>query len=564
MKTQIMSPQERHVNFSTFPMLHCGNGIKMVKYKLSEHLETKEDILNDYLRKLTYVILLLRRNKKSVTVEFPLNTKKMISNVKKSLLENDFPIIELLKMLVLELTGKDQVLKPFWNLQCKENSKQLWLPTETDSADLLLNSFSGSLNTTKSNSWYSTTQFLPVSKNSVQTYCQSSTYSLVDKWEKGGTTKEKVTTSRKVKLRPTPEQQKMLRQWIIASRYTYNQTVHKIEKEKQKVNFYNLRNKLVPKEKVISSRKWLLNTPKDIRANSVRESVTMYKSAFSNLKNKNIKRFKMNFKSRKSWTESIYIPKTAIKVSSCRSQLNIYSRFLKTSVSVSKEKLPDVNNEVTLLHNKKNNSWYLCILVDHEVKTENQGRIVSVDPGVKTFLTLYDPSGKVVQFGTGDMKQTLKTLYLKIDKYRSLLASKERKLYKNQKKKRLRKRIMFFLNKFENLILEIHNKACRFIYSNYDNVLISNISSIRSSRKNNRNLLSWSHGKFVERLTHHMHKNGKRINIVTEEYTSKTCGNCGHIDNHLSNKDVYSCECCKLKISRDVNGARNILLKHLK
>jgi len=37
-----------------------------------------------------------------------------------------------------------------------------------------------------------------------------------------------------------------------------------------------------------------------------------------------------------------------------------------------------------------------------------------------------------------------------------------------------------------------------------------------------------------------------------------------NIDNHLSNKDTYSCECCKLKISRDVNGARNILLKHLK
>lgn len=564
MKTQIMSPQKRLVSFSMFPLLHCGNGIKVVKSKLLEHLEIKEDIRNDYLRKLTCVFLLLRRNKKSVTVEFPLTIKKMISSVKKSLSKNNSPITELLKMLVLELTGKDQALKPFWNSQCKENSTQLWLPTEIDSADLLSNSFNGSLNTTRSNSWYSTTQFHPVSKNSVQTYCQSSTYSLADKWAKGGTEKEKITTSRKIKLQPTPEQQKFFKRWNNASRYTYNQTVHKIEKEKQKVNFYTLRDKLVPKEKMISSRKWLLDTPKDIRANSVRESVTMYKSAFSNVKNKNIKRFKMNFKSRKAWTESIYIPKTAIKVSSCRRHLTIYSSYLKTSVSVSKENLPDVNNEVTLVHNKKNNSWYLCILVDHEVKTENQGRIVSVDPGVKTFLTLYDPSGKVVQFGTGDMKQTLKTLYLKIDKYRSLLASRKRKLNKNPRRKRLRKRMMFFQNKFENLILEIHNKACRFIYRNYDNVLISNISSIRSSRKNNRNLLSWSHGKFIQRLTHHMHKNGKRINIVTEEYTSKTCGNCGHIDNHLSNKDVYFCECCKLKISRDVNGARNILLKHLK
>ena len=96
-------------------------------------------------------------------------------------------------------------------------------------------------------------------------------------------------------------------------------------------------------------------------------------------------------------------------------------------------------------------------------------------------------------------------------------------------------------------------------------MLISNIGKIKThNRMNNRSLLGWSHGKFIERLIHHMHKNGRKINIVTEEYTSKTCGICGWLDNNLSNKNIFHCRSCSLHISRDVNGARNILLKHLK
>lgn len=286
----------------------------------------------------------------------------------------------------------------------------------------------------------------------------------------------------------------------------------------------------------------------------------MYKSAFSNLKNKNIKKFHMNYRSRKQWFESINIPKTAIKISSCKTKFKVYNTILKTEIQIKYEKqLPDIDHEVKLFHNKKNSSWYLCILIDHEVKSENQGRTVSIDPGVKTFLTLYDPRGKIVQFGNNDMKNKLKNLYTKIDKYKSLLYSKNKLC-----KRRLRKRVMYY-NKFHNLLLEIHNKACRYIYTSYDNVLIPNISSIKSNMKdNNRKLLSWNHGKFLERLQHHMHKNGKKMNVVTEEYTSKTCGNCGNIDEQLSNKDIYTCKCCNLKIGRDVNGARNILLKHLK
>ena len=51
--------------------------------------------------------------------------------------------------------------------------------------------------------------------------------------------------------------------------------------------------------------------------------------------------------------------------------------------------------------------------------------------------------------------------------------------------------------------------------------------------------------------------------IRPEYYTSKTCTKCGNIKHDLKNADIYKCNSCNLKIDRDTNGARNILLRNL-
>ena len=268
--------------------------------------------------------------------------------------------------------------------------------------------------------------------------------------------------TRKIKISPTLEQQIILNKWINTSRYTYNKAIHKIAKEKQKINFYNLRNKLVPKKNIIKTKKWILDTPKDIRANSIREVVSMYKSAFTNLKNGNISKFNMRYRSRKMFSEAISIPKTAIKISDDKKNINLFTRYLNTPIKVFKELIPDIKHEIKLLHDKKCNNWYICIPIDYNVNSDNQGNIVSIDPGVKTFQTLYDANGTVTQIGTDDMKNILVKLYKKIDKYKSL-----RTKAIGRRKKNISSRIFFLNNKYKNLITEIHNKTCVFIYKNY-------------------------------------------------------------------------------------------------
>jgi hypothetical protein len=50
---------------------------------------------------------------------------------------------------------------------------------------------------------------------------------------------------------------------------------------------------------------------------------------------------------------------------------------------------------------------------------------------------------------------------------------------------------------------------------------------------------------------------------LTQEFTSKTCGNCGNIDSTLGGKKDYKCLNCDFEADRDHNGARNILIRYM-
>ena len=84
------------------------------------------------------------------------------------------------------------------------------------------------------------------------------------------------------------------------------------------------------------------------------------------------------------------------------------------------------------------------------------------------------------------------------------------------------------------------------------------------NKKTTNNMLSLSHYKFRERLIYKSKCYFKcDVHICREDYTSKTCTNCGNISINLGGKRIYNCEKCNIKIDRDINGARNILLKVL-
>src|SRR5207248_8224269 len=76
--------------------------------------------------------------------------------------------------------------------------------------------------------------------------------------------------------------------------------------------------------------------------------------------------------------------------------------------------------------------------------------------------------------------------------------------------------------------------------------------------KTARQMLTWSHYRFCQYLLHKYP--WCKVVICTEEYTSKTCGCCGVINRNLGSSKTFQ---CGATIDRDVNGARNVLLKYI-
>ena len=88
-------------------------------------------------------------------------------------------------------------------------------------------------------------------------------------------------------------------------------------------------------------------------------------------------------------------------------------------------------------------------------------------------------------------------------------------------------------------------------------------SNRKIGKKSVRQMLTWRHFTFRQRLLLSSKDTDTKIHVLGEEYTSKTCSNCMNINYTLGGSKTYKCKKCKVILDRDVNGARNIFLKNV-
>jgi len=216
------------------------------------------------------------------------------------------------------------------------------------------------------------------------------------------------------------------------------------------------------------------------------------------------------------------------------------------------------------------NHFYLCVPMPLEKRAgtgENQARVVSIDPGVCKFATCYDPSGLVTEFGSGDMKR-IQNLCQHIDRLQSTWSQPE---VRHKRRYRLRRAALRLQERVRNLV-EAHKKIASYLVDHYDFILLPTFPTQKMVKKAERvlasktarNMLTWAHYRFQQRL---LHKARERVPcqviLCTEEYTSKTCGRCGFIHSKLGGQEHFVCKKCGYEVDRDLNGARNILIKYL-
>lgn len=187
--------------------------------------------------------------------------------------------------------------------------------------------------------------------------------------------------------------------------------------------------------------------------------------------------------------------------------------------------------------------------------------MIFIDPGVKTFVTGYDPSGRIIVWGERDIGVIARLLH-----YKCKLQGKIKKEKRYKKRLTMKKAFLRIGERIYNLVDELHKKLTKWLLENYQYIFIPRLNFHKCKKLNSKSkakMASYRHCSFLDRLINKSREYVKSYILeVNESYTSKTCSKCGNQHENLKNKDIYECKKCKIKIGRDINASKNMMLRY--
>jgi len=256
-----------------------------------------------------------------------------------------------------------------------------------------------------------------------------------------------------------------------------------------------------------------------------------------------------------------------------------YVKLVKNNENNNNQTLNNIKNMIPESKIKKMNASEKI-----ELKSVEKEKYCALDPGEKIFQTFY--AEKTCGTIGSDMRDPILTYRGIIGKYKRILkkgVNKEGKKLTNNTKKFIKKQIRLIYERIKNIVKELHNKTALFLCKNFETILIPKFGTSSMVKKNAQSEVTYvnqtstttrklpkkvkfvlsmlSHYKFSSKLLYKAKEHNCQVHIVTEEYTSMTGGNCGFMSKNYTNR-VKTCKNCKHKVDRDLNGARNILLKN--
>ena len=343
-----------------------------------------------------------------------------------------------------------------------------------------------------------------------------------------------------IKLTFNDEQKKLLKEWFALYAYTYNLTVKHLRGKTDKKSFYPVRDFIKHGfNSNIKARIAACKVPSHKLDNAVKDVITAYKSSFALHKGK--KKFRIRFK----------------KANAGKMLTLEASAFSKAKNSFS-QKMGVVVSDIPIrgiLHDSKlvlRNGKYMLFTPENRLMKActTKNKCISLDPGLRTFQTGYCDDGKVFKIGNNFISE-IGALAKKIN---------------NNKPKKFNIRIR---DKIKHKVDDMHWKTANMLCKMTDKILLGNISTASILQGNLSKFLkplfqTLSHYTFSERLQSKCEEYRVEYARVDESYTSKTCGGCSALNETLGASKVFTCSKCSFTIDRDVNGARNIMIKNSK
>lgn len=440
----------------------------------------------------------------------------------------------------------------FYGDTCKMISSHLLSTTEIDTAVLDLSCLTISSRGEEVKSWFSTSQKIATGEKSREICSQ---YFKTSR-EEGTELSVTQIKTRKIRIYPTKEQRILLRRWFGVQRLVYNQAIQHYNDKEFDVRHWMKLYAIVFSELDMD---YVKEVPYDIRLIAVKDAYTAWKTNCKKAKNSG-KPFSLRFKSRKDKVQSCYIKKTSI------SALGIY--HTKSGRMKFSETDWFANSEISdcrLIYD--HGRWFISIprKITMQQTSETQGGAVAVDPGIRNFGTYFSTDGRFGWVGQRAFERILK-LNLRIDKMRSIIAKTEDKLYKF----RLRRAIDRLYHKIQDLVDELHWKFMNFLTKEFSVVIFPpfNVSDMvkKSGRKIRkvvvRSMMALKFYEFKERLKNKCKERHVLFIEQNEAWTSKTNSFNGEVMTNLGGREFFTYQ--GLRINRDINGSRNILLRAMR
>jgi putative transposase len=195
-------------------------------------------------------------------------------------------------------------------------------------------------------------------------------------------------------------------------------------------------------------------------------------------------------------------------------------------------------------------------------------------------LAVYTPDGRAEVIGTNTGKVLDKHIR-RIARHKEYTKKKLVQFQQNkssgqltrQEKSKMRRQLTKVRRKYYNAearslecVKHIHYRVAHYLCQRHEQLIMPDFSrsgvvqgKLRPNIKRRLTMLRF--GKFTERLKQVSTAYHVRLFSGSEAYTSKQCGQCGHLNENLGGKEVFTCSRCSATADRDVHAARNIFLR---
>lgn len=383
--------------------------------------------------------------------------------------------------------------------------------------------------------------------------------------------------TKKVRLKPTPEQEILFRKSAGVARWAYNYLLSEKERVyKEYLDNGKVGNKTISENEVRkninnnlkpTTHTWLKEVSSNVMKQAVRDADLAYKKYFNKLANK------PRYKSKHKDKLSFYVNYESLSKKNGGFQGEKLG-FVKTS-----EPLPNIpkgkkysNPRITY----DNKYWYLSVGYEvPDIETEYTDESIGIDLGIKDLAIC--SNGKV--YKNINKSKKVKRLKRKLKREQKKLSRKiEHNIEKYAEgRKPIFKKDLSECSNFQKQkhVIQLLNRKLTNIRNNYLHQTTNEIVktkpfrivmeslNVKGMMKNKHLAKAISEQKFFEfkrQIKYKCEKYGIEFIEVPMFYpSSKTCSRCGCIKSDLKLSDrIYHCKECGLTIDRDYNASINL------